>query len=183
MAGIADGYDLRWKDHTAEVFSQVRSLRSKDHFSDVTVHCDGRNFRAHKVLLAASSDFFERVFLSAPRERSQVVVMAETPGDILELLLNFIYDGETYVSAESLDKFMDVAEKLGIRGLRKVSEDNDPARNEARKRVHETVVEISRKRPRISRPASPVTPNVPVAFNTVSSRLSVSESFLGQNLC
>jgi hypothetical protein len=132
-----EGFDLKWKDHANDVFGQVKNLRSRDHFSDVTVHCGGRNFRAHKVLLAASSSFFERVFLSAPKERSQVLVMVETSPDLLERVLEFIYEGEAFVAEDLLDDFMDLVEKLGIRGLRKnhsaeaVSRDNSPKKRSA----------------------------------------------------
>jgi hypothetical protein len=142
-----DGYDLKWKDHANDVFGQVKNLRSRDHFSDVTVHCGGRNFRAHKVLLAASSSFFERVLLSAPKERSQVLVMVETSPDLLERVLNFIYEGEAYVPSESLDDFMELAAKLGIRGLSK-DHSKDPVMNEDSpgKRPSDTPLDHPQKR-------------------------------------
>ena len=115
----ADGYDLKWRDHMEEIFGGVKRLRNKEYFSDLIVHCGGRNFRAHKVVLAASSTFFERVLSGVPRDRSGVLVMAETAPDLLERVFDFIYDGEAYVPADLLELFMDVAEKLGIRGLRK----------------------------------------------------------------
>jgi hypothetical protein len=100
------------------VFSEVQKLRARDYFSDVIVHCGGRNFRAHKVILAASSTFFERVLTGIPKDRSQVLIMSETQPDLLERVLNFIYDGETFVPSDILEKFMATAELLGIRGLR-----------------------------------------------------------------
>jgi hypothetical protein len=114
-----DGYDLRWKDHVQDIFGEVQKLRARDYFSDLIVHCGGRNFRAHKVILAASSTFFERVLTGIPKDRAQVLVMSETQPDLLERVLNFIYDGETFVPAELLDTFMSTAETLGIRGLGK----------------------------------------------------------------
>jgi hypothetical protein len=114
-----DGYDLRWKDHVRDVFGEVQKLRARDYFSDLIVHCGGRNFRAHKVILAASSTFFERVLTGVPKDRAQVLVMSQTQPDLLERVLNFIYDGETFVPAELLDTFMSTAETLGIRGLGK----------------------------------------------------------------
>jgi hypothetical protein len=126
-----DGYDLKWKDHVQEVFSEVQKLRARDYFSDVIVHCGGRNFRAHKVILAASSTFFERVLTGIPKDRSQVLIMSETQPDLLEKLLNFIYDGETFVPSDILEKFMATAELLGIRGLRQDS--SEEASSESRK--------------------------------------------------
>jgi hypothetical protein len=150
-----EGYDLKWKDHANDVFGQIKNLRSRDHFSDVTVHCGGRNFRAHKVLLAASSSFFERVLLSAPKERSQVLVMAETSPELLECVLNFIYEGEAYVSAALLDDFMEVAEKLGIRGLRRDPVGQAPVTKDSpKKRPWRTTVDHPHKRARPDPPAT-----------------------------
>ena len=137
-----DGYDLKWKDHVQEIFGEVQKLRARDYFSDIIVHCGGRNFRAHKVILAASSTFFERVLTGIPKDRSQVLVMSETKPDLLELLLNFIYDGETFVPSDLLDKFMETAETLGIRGLRKhESEDSSKNSRETRKRPASRLLE------------------------------------------
>lgn len=122
----SDGYDLKWKNHVSEIFSEVQKLRSKDYFSDIIVHCGGRNFRAHKLILAASSTFFEKVLAGIPRDRSHVLVLAQTPPDMLECVLDFVYDGEVFVPADSLEKFMDAAENLGIRGLRKESKAKSP---------------------------------------------------------
>jgi hypothetical protein len=130
-----DGYDLKWKDHVQEVFTEVQKLRIRDYFSDIIVHCGGRNFRAHKVILAASSTFFERVLTGVPKDRSQVLVMSETQPDLLERLLNFIYDGETFVPSNLLDTFMETAERLGIRGLGKdASSDSSRSARDGRKR-------------------------------------------------
>jgi hypothetical protein len=117
--GNDEGYGVKWKNHVEDIFGQVRKLRTRDHYSDVILHCGGRNFRAHRVILAAASTFFERLLATAPRERSQVLVMTECHPGLFESLLSFVYDGETYVSAEELEEFMRMAEKLGVRGLRK----------------------------------------------------------------
>ncbi len=113
-----DGYDLKWEDHVQEVFSELRKLRDRDYFSDVVVHCGGRNFLAHKVILAASSTFFARLLTGLPKDRSQVLVMSDMRTDLLEKVLNFIYDGEAFVPSDSLDAFMATAKRLGVRGLR-----------------------------------------------------------------
>jgi hypothetical protein len=45
--------------------------------------------------------------------------MAETPPDLLKMVMDFIYDGETFVTSEQLNEFLEVAERLEIRGLGK----------------------------------------------------------------
>jgi hypothetical protein len=53
--------------------------------------------------------------------------MSETQPDLLEKLLNFIYDGETFVPSDILEKFMATAEVLGIRGLRQDPSEETPS--------------------------------------------------------
>ncbi len=114
-----DGFDLKWRNHLVDVFAFVRKLRSKSSYSDVVLHCEGVNFYAHKVILAASSTFFERVLASLPPTQAGVLVMTETTSELLKLLLDFVYDGETFVPSDCFELFMRTAERLGIRGLDK----------------------------------------------------------------
>jgi hypothetical protein len=113
------GYDLKWKNHLKEVVGNLQTLREKDAFSDITLYCDGEIFRAHKVLLAACSTFFERLLARLPPSKSDCVVLLETRAEMLNLTLDFIYNGEVFVAADALNQFMDTAEKLEIRGLRR----------------------------------------------------------------
>jgi hypothetical protein len=74
--------------------------------------------------------------------------MVETSPDLLERVLNFIYEGEAYVTADLLENFMDVAEKLGIRGLHKEHSGEAVSReNSAKKRPSDAPVDLPRKRP------------------------------------
>jgi hypothetical protein len=122
----SDGYDLKWKNHSNEVFGIVRKLRVKESFSDVLLHCGGKHFRAHKVILAACSTFFERMLSGMPpdKTRNPILVMTETKVELLELIIEFMYNGEVFIESAILEEFMNVAEKLEIRGLRKVNGNN-----------------------------------------------------------
>ena len=53
---------LQWNDFKDNVNSAFRNLREDQEFSDVTLACeDGQQMEAHKVILAASSPFFEKI--------------------------------------------------------------------------------------------------------------------------
>jgi hypothetical protein len=51
--------------------------------------------------------------------------MTETKVDVLELVIEFMYNGEVFVKTAILEEFMALAEKLKIRGLRKVNENSE----------------------------------------------------------
>ena len=53
---------LQWNDFKENVNTAFGSLRDDKDFSDVTLACeDGQQVEAHKVILAASSPFFQNL--------------------------------------------------------------------------------------------------------------------------
>ena len=53
---------LQWNDFKDDVSSAFGSLRDDNDFADVTLACeDGKQFEAHKVILASSSPFFQKL--------------------------------------------------------------------------------------------------------------------------
>ena len=53
---------LQWHDFQENVKVSFGNLREDKHFTDVTLACeDGQQLEAHKVILAASSPFFQNV--------------------------------------------------------------------------------------------------------------------------
>ena len=54
---------LQWNDFKENVNFAFGKLRDDKKFTDVTLVCeDGQQMEAHKVILAFSSPFFERIF-------------------------------------------------------------------------------------------------------------------------
>jgi hypothetical protein len=122
-------FHISWKDHPIDITSNLRSLRTSEALSDVTLVCttDGRTsskavevaFRAHKIVLASASSFFARLLtsLSVNNGSSLVLVMTDVEPGMLDLVLRFIYDGSVNVDSGLVDGFMKACEKLEIRGL------------------------------------------------------------------
>ena len=53
---------LKWNDFQENLNSAFGSLREDNAFTDVTLACvDGKQLEAHKVILAASSPFFQNL--------------------------------------------------------------------------------------------------------------------------
>ena len=53
---------LQWNDFQENIKSAFGSLREDNNFTDVTLVCeDGQQVEAHKVILAASSPFFQKL--------------------------------------------------------------------------------------------------------------------------
>lgn len=55
-------YLMQWNNHTKIVIPQFEELRKKNLFVDVTLLADGYEIGAHRLVLAASSTYFNQYF-------------------------------------------------------------------------------------------------------------------------
>ena len=87
-------------------------MRKDGDFSDVTLASeDGKQIRAHKVVLAASSPFFHN------RHSHPLIYMRGIKSDDLVAVMDFLYYGETSINKENLDSFLNIAEELNLNRL------------------------------------------------------------------
>ena len=116
-----DVVQMSWSDFQKSTTGFVSELRVNKDFTDVTLVCeDGAQLEqvaAHKIILAAGSAFFEsllkRITQPCPLIYLRGVEMLE-----LETILSFLYTGEASVQKARLEKFLAVANDLGIKGFR-----------------------------------------------------------------
>ena len=86
--------------------------------SDLTLVCDDGQLQAHKLILAASSSFFSSLFESDHSSFCHpVIFLRGIPCHQMELILSFVYRGETCVASDDLNTFLELAADLKVRGL------------------------------------------------------------------
>jgi len=108
------------------VSSAFASLRNGDHFTDVTLACEnGQQLEAHKVIIAASSPFFQKL-LERNNHPHPLIYMRMVTFEDLIAIVDFIYFGEANIDQENLESFLAVAEELQVKGL----DTNQPDLNE-----------------------------------------------------
>ena len=108
---------LQWNDFKANVNSAFGKLRSDEQFTDVTLACgDGDQIEAHKVILAASSPFFEKILLNN-KHPHPLIYLKGFQSKNLVAIIDFLYFGEANVHKEDLDCFLAIAEELKLKGL------------------------------------------------------------------
>ena len=113
----AEKFCLKWNDFKENVTSAFISLRNDDDFTDVTLACeDGKQVEAHKVILAASSSFFQEV-LKRNKHSHPLIYMKGMKYEDLLPIVDFVYNGETSIFQENLDSFLKSAEDLFLKGL------------------------------------------------------------------
>ena len=108
---------LQWNDFKENVVTAFRNLRGEKDFADVTLACeDGKQFEAHKVILASSSPFFQNL-LRRNKHAHPLIYMRGLKSEDLVAIMDFLYCGEANVYQENLDSFLAIAEELQLKGL------------------------------------------------------------------
>lgn len=65
---LSQVFSLRWTQHQANMFAVFERLLHTEAFTDVTLACDGGSLKCHKIVLAASSDYFQKLFMDNSSE-------------------------------------------------------------------------------------------------------------------
>ena len=118
---------LQWNDFKENATSSFANLREDKDLTDVTLASeDGRQVEAHKVILAASSSFFETI-LKKNKHSHPLIFMRGMKTIDLVALVDFLYFGEAKVFQENLDSFLAIAEELQLKGLQGSKDQNELA--------------------------------------------------------
>lgn len=74
----------------------LEDIFKNQEFSDVTIYASGREFKAHKAILAARSPMFRGMFSHDMKEtKYNRVEVEDVEPDVLEEMLRFVYTGKT----------------------------------------------------------------------------------------
>jgi len=112
-----DLYGLSWNNYRESITGSLRNLIREEDFVDVSLHCEGRVLKAHKVYLSAASDYFKSVLKGTNLWQHPILFLSEIPFVDLQKILEFIYCGEIQIPQKKLTSFLKSAESLKINGL------------------------------------------------------------------
>ncbi|XP_048267377.1 broad-complex core protein isoforms 1/2/3/4/5 isoform X5 [Bombus affinis] len=115
---------LRWNNYQSSITSAFENLRDDEDFVDVTLACDGKSLKAHRVVLSACSPYFRELLKSTPCKHP-VIVLQDVAFSDLHALVEFIYHGEVNVHQRSLSSFLKTAEVLRVSGLTQQADQTD----------------------------------------------------------
>ena len=137
----AEKFSLKWNDFQRNVSNSFSKLRQESRLYDVTlVTNDHQLVSAHKLVLSACSEVFSNIFNS---NNSPNMMLYLDSVDIKEinLMLDYIYQGEVSIGQEYLDRFLEIATKFQLQGL--LTDDNGEEVQETQH--YETYVETKEK--------------------------------------
>lgn len=115
---------LRWTNYHSNLSTVFDQLYQAESFADVTLISEGRSIRAHKMVLAASSPYFQTIFNETPCKHP-VVIIKDVRYEELKALVDFMYRGEINVAQEHIRPLLKLAEMFQIRGLTEVSHEEE----------------------------------------------------------
>lgn len=106
---------LHSDSHKQSILSKFDELRKKDLLCDITLVVEDVHFKAHRALLAASSDYFSRMFTAD--HASQPVYQLDGMAAMFAAVLEFIYRAQVSVEPSATEQLLDVARLMEVHEL------------------------------------------------------------------
>merc|ERR1712204_102017 len=129
----SEQFSLRWNEFQNNISTMFGQLKDDADFADVTLVCeDGQQLEAHRVILSASSPFFQSI-LKKNNHQHPLIFMGGVKSKVLKSIIDYVYYGEAKVSKENLNMFMEIAEELKLKGLARTAGEANPIKPEPSK--------------------------------------------------
>ncbi|KAG8543930.1 hypothetical protein GDO81_010969 [Engystomops pustulosus] len=115
---------IPFPDHGSDVLCALNGQRQRGELCDVLLLCQGRDFPAHRSVLAACSLYFRQLFTSGPAaERLTVYQLDFVTAESLSALLDFAYTATLTLSSGNVGEILDASRLLDIGTVRNVCAD------------------------------------------------------------
>ncbi|XP_043481882.1 protein tramtrack, beta isoform-like isoform X2 [Leptopilina heterotoma] len=151
---------LRWNSYHSNMQNSFPSLLDSEQFVDVTLACEGRSLKCHKMILSTCSDYLAELLRENPCQHP-IILMKDLKFWEVEALVKFMYRGEVNVAHEKLPQLLNAAEALQIKGLAGPSSQNSrpPLLLPPTKQpVNQRLLETKENRPSTSSGTTPSSP-------------------------
>ncbi|XP_027959997.1 zinc finger and BTB domain-containing protein 24 isoform X3 [Eumetopias jubatus] len=109
--------------HSDTVLASFEAQRKKGFLCDITLIVENVHFRAHKALLAASSEYFSMMFAEEGEIGQSIYMLEGMVADTFGILLEFIYTGCLQASEKSAEQILATAQFLKVYDLVKAYTD------------------------------------------------------------
>ncbi|XP_078256007.1 zinc finger and BTB domain-containing protein 24 [Rhinoraja longicauda] len=108
---------IQSKTHKDTVLTNLEEQRRRDFLCDITLIAEDVHFKAHKALLAASSEYFSLMFASERQRGEGVYVLDGMGADTFGAVLGFMYTGRLSVPERCVQHVVSTAEVLKVTDL------------------------------------------------------------------
>ena len=111
---------LQDSDHLQALIKSLNESRTEGKFCDIKITVGKRTFMAHKVVLAASSQYFAGMFNSDWRENNLSEMTIDVDTKIFELLLDYMYLGKLSITEETIVDVLALSVYMQVMGAMKL---------------------------------------------------------------
>ncbi|XP_055625766.1 protein bric-a-brac 1-like [Toxorhynchites rutilus septentrionalis] len=113
----AQTYCLRWNNHKSNLVEILDALIKMECYVDCTIYVDDQvQFKAHRVVLAANSPYFQSILQDVPMDHCTILFPGVKEFE-MRALLEYMYTGEVNVTQAQIPRIMKIAEQLEVKGL------------------------------------------------------------------
>ena len=113
---MQESFNINYNKYQENLSRSLKAIRELEYFHDVTLACDDGEINAHKLLLYAGSELFEKMLPRFKNPNPFIYLKGLKIRD-LESILSFVYFGEVKLQTEDLTNVLNVAKDLKIRGF------------------------------------------------------------------
>ncbi|CAG0914852.1 unnamed protein product [Notodromas monacha] len=112
---------LTWNNHQKNLTHVLSSMWLSQALTDCMLACEGKCIKAHKIILAACSSYFEEILANYGSEKEPVIILRDTPYADLCAILEFMYYGEVRVGQNDMKSLLATADVLKVKGLAEIT--------------------------------------------------------------
>ena len=107
------------REHPRNVFEYLNEMRQRGDLCDVTLLANTEEIRAHKVVLAACSQYFEQMFIGEFAEPdNEPIFIEEVEEDALIALVDFAYTSRIKLTDHNIYSVFEAADLLQFSGVK-----------------------------------------------------------------
>lgn len=107
-------------DNLSLIFKKFNQFRKRNKHTDVNICVDGISFPCHRMLLAASCDYFDNLFSRNFRDhKKETIQLKEVDPVAFSEILEFIYTGNVDITGENVSRMLRISDFLGMQQLEK----------------------------------------------------------------
>ncbi|XP_060531134.1 broad-complex core protein isoforms 1/2/3/4/5-like [Cylas formicarius] len=133
-----DQFNLKWNNHMANFIQIFIEHQNQESLVDVTLSCEGQYIKAHKLILAACSDYFQSVFQIHSNVTQPFILLNGIRFRDLKYILHFMYHGEVKVLDKDLPNVLALGQSLQIKGLCSVKLKDMPDHESPRPNINQS---------------------------------------------
>ncbi|XP_041828374.1 zinc finger and BTB domain-containing protein 24 [Melanotaenia boesemani] len=120
MAPTSSLMALHSDSHKQSILSKFDKLRKRDLLCDITLVVEDVYFKAHKALLAASSEYFSLMFTAEDRIHQNTFQLHGIAAKMFAAVLDFIYSAQVSVEESATEQLLATAHLMEVSDLVKV---------------------------------------------------------------